>query len=257
MFFLYGLVGYAVALKFKIKNNLDLRNIKFVLPSEWMKDKLMESGLRIDSKNLVVIENPINNLFFTEKKINCNRKKYNINEDDFVCIFVSYWLKNPLKDLKDVIESLEVLSRISSRKITLICVGGYFFRSFKSNLINIISTNMVLDTEKMLEILDLADLNLSFSKAESFGLNVAECMARGIPSIVYRDTPMAKILEKNNLGVVVDNKEQMLSQLLKIINAGPLFNINSGKLREYAQNTFHPKIVSKRYFDFYKFIYKL
>lgn len=84
----------------------------------------------------------------------------------------------------------------------LIMMVGLDENATPTILDNIIPTKSTHDPEKMALIYSIADILLSLSYGETFGMTIAETNACGSPAIVYANTAQPEVV-KNGIGWVV------------------------------------------------------
>ena len=72
------------------------------------------------------------------------------------------------------------------------------------------------------------------SHTESFGIVLIEAMSYKVPCIAYDSADGAKVLLKDNIGVLIKNrnKKQMIIKIKELLN-------NNKKLKEYSENGYN------------------
>ncbi len=224
--------------------------ISFVVPSLWMKSQF-QSNPNLSSAVITVIPNPIDECYFDLFEKSTNRNKFNIPEDAFVVGFVSAWVENPLKGYSDLLNILLELSKKSSKEIILFVVGKSLSMPALSNNLRIINYGEVKDFNKMGEIYSTFDINISLSRAESFGLTVAEAMAVGVPSLVLNTSASTELIQDGKTGLICESLSEVKHKLIKYINGDIVLNDNT-YMQDFARKSWHPKIVVNEYHRLYK-----
>ncbi len=171
-----------------------INNFTIYTPSEWLKSKVESSFL--NRYKIEVWPNTIDESVFKYTKSNI-RERYKIPDDNKLIISVaSAWTK--AKGLEDIIE---LSKRLDSSKYTFMVVG-LDKKQLRKIPQRIIGIGMV-GVEELVNIYSAADLLVSASKEETFGLTILEAAACGTKSIVYKDTACEEVA-LNNDGLVVD-----------------------------------------------------
>ena len=171
-----------------------INNLTLYTPSEWLKSKAEMSFL--NGYDIEVRPNTIDKSIFKYTESNI-RDRYNIPKDNKLIISVaSAWTK--AKGLDDIIE---LSQRLDSDKYTIMVVG-LSKKQQRGLPKSIIGLGMV-DVKELVNYYSAADLLVSASKEETFGLTILEAAACGTKSIVYKDTACEEVA-LNNDGLVVD-----------------------------------------------------
>jgi len=119
-------------------------NIQFVTPSKWLYDSIQD--VINGNKKVHIIPNGISQYeWFPQNKESC-RKDLNLNQNDFYCLFVANRIFYERKNIRVLLESLEMLDDLP---ITALALGKkdksyeiyskkikYFTPDFKSDTIN-------------------------------------------------------------------------------------------------------------------------
>ena len=107
----------------------------------------------------------------------------------------SVW--GPVKGLQDYIRLSERLA--DDEVIVLVGISEKQMSLLPKNIIGLPRTDSV---RYLVQLYNRADVTLSLSVAETFGLTIAESFACGTPSIVYDQTALPDLIEENT-GYVV------------------------------------------------------
>lgn len=218
-----------------------IKNLTIVTVSEWLKNEVKKSFL--NKYPIEKISNGIDlNIF--KPLISDIRKKYNI-ENKFVILSVAtQWVKR--KGMDDFIK----LSKIISNDICIVLVGvtNKQKRRLPHNIIGISRTE---DIEEMVKLYTTANVYVSFSEEETFGMTIIESMACGTPAIVY-DSTACKELINDKVGYVVNvhDIKSAYKHVIDIKNSGK--EVFSNYCIEHVRNNYSDKITFSKYIDLYK-----
>jgi glycosyltransferase involved in cell wall biosynthesis len=113
---------------------------------------------------------------------------------------------------KGLIYLLQALERIRDRKtpVYLLIVNGSGFFSQLRDRFEIREISVVTDTKEMARIYQAADIFLSPSLQETFGMMSVEAMACGIACVITEDTPLPEITRAPEAGLVVPRRDPEL-----------------------------------------------
>ena len=218
-----------------------IKNLTIVTVSEWLKNEVKRSFL--SKYPIEKISNGIDlNIF---KPLTSDiKKKYNI-ENKFVILGVAtQWVKR--KGLDDFIK----LSKIISNDICIVLVGVTNKQKHRLPH-NIIGISKTEDIEEMVKLYTTANVYISFSEEETFGMTIIESMACGTPAIVY-DSTACKELINDKVGYVVNvhDIESAYKHVIDIKSSGK--EVFSNYCIEHVRKYYSDKITFSKYIDLYK-----
>jgi len=160
--------------------------IMLVCVSHWLKSIVNQSMMKKFPN--MVIYNGIDSDIFKLSATKNMRNKFNLT-DKFVVLGVSNgWGKN--KGLQDFVE----LSKIIDENIRIVLVGlsDEQINSLPKNVLGIPKTQ---NAEELSAWYNNADVFVSFSKAETMGMVVAEALSCGTPAIVMPTTASPELID--------------------------------------------------------------
>lgn len=176
-----------------------------------------------------------------------NTKKKNEN-NKLKLIYVGYLLD--YKGVQYIIEAVnELVYSKNFRNLELVIIGEGKYKKKLSkisgdlNVSEFIEWKDFLPHEKILEEMKKSDIFLLLSKAEGYGIVVAEALAMGIPSIVTNGTALEEFTKENGcFGVnCPPNPEEVAELILKIYNDDNL------KIGSFSEKIKTWKEVAKNY----------
>ena len=162
--------------------------------SKWLAEQTQQSFFgqnRID-----YIYNGVNTEIFIPKETFEIRDKYSLN-GKFVIVGVATKMDSR-KGYDDYIKLREQLS--DDYIIFLVGLSDNQISSLPDGIIGIQRTK---NQQELADIYSMADVVLSLSRAETFGLTIAEGMACGTPAIVYNVTAVPELITPET-GLIVD-----------------------------------------------------
>jgi glycosyltransferase involved in cell wall biosynthesis len=123
------------------------------------------------------------------------------------------------------------LSKVISYDCKIVLVG------LKQNQMNDVPDNIIklpltTNQKQLAELYSMADVVISLSRGESFGLTIVEGFACGTPGIVYNNTAQPELITLDT-GYVVenDNIDDVANAINKIKNNGKKFYSNACRNR--------------------------
>jgi glycosyltransferase involved in cell wall biosynthesis len=217
-----------------------LSNLTLVSASAWLGEKIKESFL--SDLDLKIIPNGVDlNTFYPRKNYEKIRMKYNLNNKFIILGVASIWSK--AKGFNDFISLSKLLP--SDCLIVLIGVNSNQISLLPTNIIGIKRTDSV---EELAELYSTANVVVSLSYLEAFGLTPVEGFACGTPSIVYNKTAIPELVTPET-GCIVEPGD-----LNRIIEA---IDIVKSKNKEHYINICRSRAEmmydkTKKYFDYIK-----
>lgn len=201
---------YLYKLKRKIFRSIS--DLTVVCVSSWLSNQVAASFL--SSYPRYVISPGVNLSVFHPNYYNIKDFKINIKQPFIIMGVATSWSAN-----KGLYDYLELSKYLKSDEI-IVLVGLENNIILPNNIIKIARTN---SREELASLYTKADVLLSLSKAETFGLTIAESMACGTPVIVYNNTAQPEIVDINT-GYVVEqgNISELYYSIEKIREKGKL-----------------------------------
>lgn len=116
---------------------------------------------------------------------------------------------------------------------------------------NIIGLPKTRNQKELCWLYNLADVVVSMSKAETFGLTIAEGMACGTPAVVYNNTALPELISEDT-GIVVTNGNvaAFKEAIITVCRRGK--KCYSAACRNRAEERFDKNKCYEKYMDLYK-----
>jgi len=179
---------------------------KIFCATEEIRNTIVRAGIQ-ENKVITLLNTVDINVF---KPMKVSRSKFNLNENDFVIIYVGSLTQ--VQNLKTVIEAAEMLKKQLNIKFIMVGEG-----EDKENLIAQVEKLKLQNisfidgqpTEKIVEMINVADLGLiSLSKNKFFSDNAlptktSEYLGCGKPIVACAGKNLKELIEKNKVGIVV------------------------------------------------------
>lgn len=192
---------------------------------------------------------------FSDHEINLLRNKHNINNDDFVFVFVGRLVGD-----KGINELIEAFEGIDNKNAKLLLVGSFeneldplekeTLSTIKTNP-NIISVGYQTDVRAYFAISDA----LAFpSYREGFPNVVMQAGAMGLPSIVTDINGCNEIIEEGTNGIIIPPKDvvALKNAMLEMIENKELYNHLKSNAREMITSRYEQRIVWEALLEEYK-----
>jgi len=135
------------------------------------------------------------------------RKELGIPSDHVVLLFRG--LDAPAKGLSYLLQALKRLDESGTPVYLLIVNDSGFFSELKGRF-GIKEFGVVTDSKEMARIYQAADIFLSPSLQETFGMMCVEAMACGLACVITRGTPLTEITRGTEAALVVPKRDPML-----------------------------------------------
>lgn len=167
--------------------------------SEWLGAQVKQSFLR--KYSVQVIKNGIDINVFKPTLANC-LERYGLSTTKFVIAVASVW--SDAKGLADFIAIRGILDE--NIKIVLVGLSEHQISQLPCGIIGISRTQ---SQKELAQLYSAAEVLVSLSGSETFGLTIAEALSCGTPAIVYNNTAQPELISENT-GRVVSNGDYRL-----------------------------------------------
>ncbi len=195
----------ASKINYKKKKDLfcNIPNLIIQVPSEWLKKRITQSFLR--EYKVDVIPNKVNEEVFRYVK-GFFKEKIGVTNKKIILGVSTSWQER--KGLYDFYRLQKIID--DNHVIVLV---GLTSRQIKELPEGIIGCQVTYDMNELAEIYSAADVLVSMSTEETFGLTVLEAAKCGTPVVVYKDTASEEIV-KDYVGRVVEWNVEMVWQAI-------------------------------------------
>lgn len=200
---------------FRLKKEIfqSVKNLTLVSVSQWL-NKVLDMSF-LSGINRTVIFNGVDIEMFSPQDIQFDvKKKHNIVGKHVILGVATTWTHR--KGLQDFI----ALSKLIEPDSVVVLVGltDSQIRNLPNNVIGV---NRTEDQNELRDYYTTANVLLSLSVEESFGLTIVEAFACGTPAIVYNCTAQTELID-NNTGLIVEkgNIEGVSIAIKKIRDIG-------------------------------------
>lgn len=186
-----------------------VKNMTIVPVSEWLGTQIQQSYLK--HFPMKVIKNGVDIEIFKPIKGNVI-EKYALKDKHVLLAVSSVWPK--FKGLDDFISLSSMLS--DEYRIVIVGLPKDQISQLPTNMVGIERTNSQIE---LAQLYSAADIVMSLSSFETFGLTIAEGMACGTPAIVYGNAALPELVT-NETGRVVEsgNLQELLDTVHNMID---------------------------------------
>jgi glycosyltransferase involved in cell wall biosynthesis len=223
--------------------------LRVVAPSKWLADKASASAVFRDHE-ISVVGNPVSEAFLQTFSRSEARLRSDISESAFSCVVVASDLTNPNKQIKETVASFQAFRKQHDQSSLLYLVGAGSKNFEGTPGVRCVGQ---VGPHDLATLFAAVDVNLSMSKAESFGLTIAEAGVLGTPSVVLRGHGAEEVIDEGRTGFGISEIGDLP---LKLLWLAELSQDNWGNLRSNTRAHFesksHPLAVAKEYLDIYE-----
>lgn len=190
-------------------------NLSFIAPSRWMQGCAVESALSSEMK-IHIVPNTLDMKLFKHVDAGLVRTIFNIGPGEKIILFgADSVLQNRSKGFDYFLKALEILSKDEQLSSQLhIALFGASYDPVLDGLLpfKLHFMGTVFDDLSLMLLFNLADVYVTSSLAESFGLTALESLACGTPVACFTLGGLTDIVTKENgyLAVVKDAKDLAL-----------------------------------------------
>lgn len=230
---------------FMLKKKLlaDIPSLTIVTVSEWLANMMKQSHLK--NRSIEVIHNGIDIKTFSPQALS-TRERYGIDKQKKIVLGVaSPWSER--KGLKDYVKlSKELDSRFV---IVLIGLSDAQIDKLPDNIIGIKRTQNQIE---LACFYSMADILLSLSYAETFGMTMAEAYACGTPCIVYDNTAQPEIVTLQTGRIAKTGDIEDVVRLIYEMTENQFKQNHSADCRKRAEEHFDKERCFEKYVQLYE-----
>ena len=228
---------------FDLKKNLftSVKNMTIVPVSEWLGTQVQQSYL--GKYPFRVIKNGVDINVFKPNKGNIV-EKYSLEGKHVVLAVSSVWPK--FKGLDDFISLSGLLS--DDYRIVVVGVKKDQISKLTSNMIGIERTDSQME---LAQLYSAANIVMSLSSFETFGLTIAEGMACGTPAIVYGNAALPELITSETGRVVESGNLQKLHDTILYMIDNEFKYHHSSDCRKRAEEVFDKNKAWESYIALY------
>ena len=208
------------ALTWKLKKWIMHRSdVCLVVPSWWMYNRVKRSPI-LSHLKCHIIPPGVDTTFFRPLDREKCRVRFGIPPEANVLAFRSTSGSFVFKGTEYIERALALIDPNPANPIYLLTFDNIGGLESLRNRYRFIELGFVKDQNTLVEALCAADLFLMPSIAETFGMMAVECMACGIPVIVFEGTSLPDVVHSPHAGISVPYKDyagiaRAINQLLK------------------------------------------
>jgi putative colanic acid biosynthesis glycosyltransferase len=221
-----------------IFNGVD--NLTIVTVSKWLQSQVKQSF--VSSYPITTIYNGIDATIFKPKDQLALKENYNLTNKKIVLGVANEWTEG--KGFYKFTEISKFLDR--NTLIILVGVTKKQQNELPSNIVGITRTK---DVHQLADYYAMADVFVTPSIAETFGMVVAEALSCGTPCIVNNSSALPELVD-DTVGFVISNTTGEYVKAINLILSKPKINYREATLEKAKQ--FDIKLHLKSYYDLYK-----
>jgi glycosyltransferase involved in cell wall biosynthesis len=235
-------------------------DIRVITPSMWLYQLACQSPVFTD-KQVFSIPHGIDLAVFNSKEKRCCRSLLDIHRDAKVLVFSSAGDLDicPWKGGKLLVDILKIINSKTNHKIDLLIVGkGELKELLPLKNLNIHKIGYVTSEKFMPMLLSAADLFIYPTRADSFGLVLAESIACGTPAVTFDIGGCSDIIKNNVSGVLIKpfDVETFADKSLELLNNNKKLAALSESSREFAAAHFDLADIARQHFELFTSIIK-
>jgi 1,2-diacylglycerol 3-alpha-glucosyltransferase len=187
-----------------------------------------------------------------ENEVKAIKKKYGLNKNDFVAIFVGRLA--PEKSVDMIIETFKILKEQRINDIKLLIVGD---GPAYDDLVKKVNEYKLKRTVKLVGSVSNEDIPAYYHSAEVFvstsitetqGLTFIEAMASHLPIVCRYDDNLKNIIDDHKNGFFIENEQEMAEKLIdladmKVDDYNRLSNNARLKAQDFSSTIFYEKVI--------------
>ena len=242
---------YPASLTSRARSNFELKKSLFMgiksrltlTPvSKWLAKQTEQSFF--SGGNITYIYNGVDTSVFIPIKDSDIRSKYTIEDKKILLGVASVW--DEKKGLGDYYKLREHIT--SEYVIVLVGLTETQINALPNGIVGIRRTE---SQQELAELYSAADIVLSLSRAETFGLTIAEGMACGTPAIAYNATATPELVTPET-GLIIDkigDIDSLITAIEEISSKGK--KLYTAACRKHAEENFDKERCFAKYINLY------
>jgi glycosyltransferase involved in cell wall biosynthesis len=219
-----------------------------VSPSKWLAKQAAESQMLKDSK-IYTIPNPVDCGLFSSGDKRSARDIFEISNDTFVIGCSAANLKDPMKNIKAIIDGVGILqSQFPSKEIQILAVGD---GRLESRNVKVQTTGLIRTPGRMVDAYRAMDVFVSMSLSENLPMTLVEAAAVGVPVVCLNIGGMPEIVIDGDSGRVLDSTDDLPNVLTELLSSVSERQRMARNARTLALSQFDLPKVLKKYAEVY------
>lgn len=198
----------------KKKAFLGIKNLTILVPSEWLYKQVKESFLK--DYPVKVVENGVDLSAFKPLKED-TKEKLGLKNKKMILGVSNVWVPNKGLGFFEELSKLYIEKKQDDLQIVIV---GRVDNKDTLNASNITYIPFTSSREELNEIYNAANVYVSFSSEETFGLTVVEAMAAGTYPIVMENTACEDIVNSTLGSVVKRDVTAVYEEIERLLSAG-------------------------------------
>jgi glycosyltransferase involved in cell wall biosynthesis len=245
----YDLSSYNFDRKLKVYQQI--KNLKIVTPSNWLKAEVMSSKL-LKGRNVEVIPNGLDVDFFTAIDKEKAKVKLGVDPDKKVILFGGInATKDENKGFRYFIDSIK---HLKTKDLTILVFGNNKLQIEYLQSIKIKYLGKINNDEKLRTVYAAGDVTVVPSKQEVFGQVITESMSCGAPVVAFDNSGPSEIIEHKKSGYLANafQVEDLASGIDWVLEDVERWKQLSTYAVSSAKTHFSSEIVAQKYIELFK-----
>ena len=225
----------------KLKKNLfaDIDNLAFVSVSEWVNKEFNQSLLSCYFNTLIWNGIDINSI----PKVRSKQPIKNSEKFRIIAVAISWG------ERKGILRFIELAKKLDDRfEIVLVGEVAQQYRQIANK--NVIFFGPIDNKDELYELYYNADINMSLSSEETFGMTFLEAAMVGTKSIGLNNTAVPQILNILD-GFVVNEMTDTIELLNRLVLNKSVCKLDDEKIR-IIRHDFSSELMAQKYYELYK-----
>ena len=236
------------------KSIYEKSDITFVCPSMWLTNLSLQSPA-LNGKRIINIKNGIDLTIFKPLDKIKLRKKFNIEGNERVILFLANSLNDKQKGGEELGDILSKVNKINPGNIVLVLIGGGKIKSLaKYSNFRIIQLPYQQNEISVSEVYNIADVLIYPSKVDNLPFVLIEAIACGLPCISFDIGGCNEIIGDNFSGYLIPpfNTQLFAERIVYCFDNPDLLEQFSANGRIYAEQNFDINSCAENYYKLFQ-----
>jgi glycosyltransferase involved in cell wall biosynthesis len=236
--------------KYKYYENM---NLGIVTPSRWMFECATKSSL-LKKKTINIVPHGVDLKVFRPVEKKLARNKFGFPQNRRIILFGAAEITSSSKGLEILQNATLMLRDLGWKDNTkLVVFGNSTKKAFPDMGLDVQYVGYIFNENRLAELYSAADIFVSPSITESFGLTILEALACGTPQVAFRIGGIPDIIDHKETGYLARpySVDDLVNGIMWVLEDNARRKMLSHNSRNRAESKFSITDTARRYIELY------